>query len=142
MKNLNIIIIAVLVGVIGLGAGFFAGVKYQENQQPDFRNRAFLANGQRMMAGQNGATRGGLGFRPVSGEILSVGNNTITVKLPDNSSKIVMLSPTTSINKAASASAADLTVGETVAVFGQTNPDGSVTAQNIQINPSFRGQAR
>jgi len=63
---------------------------------------------------------------------------TITVKLPDGSSKIILLSEKTSINKASEGSVADLVVGEKVAVFGTTNTDGSVTAQNIQINPVAR----
>jgi len=63
---------------------------------------------------------------------------TITVKLEDGSSKIILLSEKTSINKASEGSITDLTAGEKVAVFGTTNADGSVTAQNIQINPVAR----
>ena len=46
---------------------------------------------------------------------------------------------TGSINKAAAATKADLTVGQRVAVFGTTNTDGSVTAANVQLNPMMRG---
>ena len=80
-------------------------------------------------------------MRPVSGEILSVDANSLTVKLPDGSSKIVTFSDTTQINKADKATAADLKTGVTVAVFGTTNSDGSVTAQNIQLNPQIRMMA-
>jgi len=45
------------------------------------------------------------------------------------------MSDATQINQVASATKSDLKVGTTVVVFGQTNSDGSVTAQNIQINP-------
>jgi len=42
----------------------------------------------------------------------------------------------TQINKASEAAKEDLVVGETVAVFGQENQDGTVTAENIQLNPT------
>ncbi|MBI5619800.1 hypothetical protein HY950_02465 [Candidatus Gottesmanbacteria bacterium] len=40
------------------------------------------------------------------------------------------------LNKAAPATSDDLKVGERVVTFGADNPDGSVTATNIQLNPS------
>jgi len=58
--------------------------------------------------------------------------------LQDGSSRIVIVSETTQINKAEQATKTDLKIGEKVAVFGQENSDGSVTAQNIQLNPTFR----
>jgi ribosomal protein S1 len=75
----------------------------------------------------------------VNGEIIGVDEKSITVKMQDGSSRIVILSEKTEINKAASGTKDDLKVGERVAVFGQENSDGSVTAQNIQLNPMFRG---
>lgn len=59
--------------------------------------------------------------------------------MQDGSSKIVLFSDKTEINKAAEATKEDLKVGEKVAVFGTENSDGSVTAQNIQLNPQLRG---
>jgi hypothetical protein len=129
-KNLmTTIIVAVLVG----GGGFFVGMKYQQSKTPVF-NRQFAgqANGRQ----GTGASR--LGFRPVNGEIISADEKSITVKLQDGSSKIVIVSETTQINKADQAAKEDLKVGEKVAVFGQENSDGSVTAQNIQLNPILR----
>jgi hypothetical protein len=55
--------------------------------------------------------------------------------MEDGSSKIVLISDTTSINKSDSGSKSDLTTGTKVAVFGADN-NGTVTAQNIQINPT------
>ena len=72
------------------------------------------------------------------GEISAQDEKTITVKLQDGSSKIILLSDKTSINKASVGLISDLTVGEKVAVFGTSNADGSVTAQNIQLNPVAR----
>jgi len=129
-KNLVVtIIIAVLVG----GVGFFAGMKYQQSKQ---RNVARQFFGQ--MGGRQGAGANRLGFRPVNGEIIAADEKSITVKLQDGSGKIVIVSETTQINKAEQATKEALKVGEKVAVFGQENSDGSVTAQNIQINPLLR----
>jgi hypothetical protein len=130
------IITAVLVVVVG-GGGFFAGMKYQQSKQSTFTRQ--LGNGQMLRSGNGQAQVNGtnrmMGFRPVAGEIISADDNSITVKLQDGSSKIVVLSEKTSINKASEATKEELKTGEQVAVFGTENADGSVTAQNIQLNP-------
>ena len=113
-------------------------MKYQESKRPVFTRGS--GNGS-ATGGRNGGQFGGgqnrSGFRPVAEEI--IGSDSITVKLQDGSSKIVLLSEKTEINKADQAKKDELTVGERVAVFGQENADGSVTAQNIQLNPIMRG---
>lgn len=131
MKPVYVIIIAILFG----GASFFGGMKYSESQR---NNRA---NGARQF--QNGAFPSGRGVRggnggPVTGEIVSSDDKSITVKIQDGSSKIVILSETTTYNKTSEGSKTDLAVGARVGVFGMTNPDGSVTAQNVQLNPMMR----
>jgi hypothetical protein len=139
-NNSKTIFVTIAIAVL-VGAGaFFAGMKYQQSKQPSFgRNGNFTANGQ----GANGQTRGGgrMGGGQVMGDILSADATSITVKLQDGSSKIVLFNDKTTVNKATEATTADLKTGEKVAVFGQTNTDGSVTATNIQLNPILRGQA-
>lgn len=132
--NKNLIITILLVVIVG-AVGFFAGIKYQQSKQPSFANRQF-GNAQ-------GITRqggGGANFRPVNGDIIASDDKSITVKLQDGSSKIILLSNSTTINKASEATKADLAVGQKVAVYGTNNSDGSVTAQNIQLNPMSRVQ--
>lgn len=133
----NNILITVLVALIVGAAAFFAGMKYQESKQPAFLRQFGGATGSRTGTGQFQGNRAG--FRPVNGEIISVDDKSITVKLQDGSSKIVLFSDKTSINKAAEGTKNDLKSGERVAVFGQENSDGSVTAQSIQLNPIVRG---
>jgi len=130
--NKNVIIGIVL--VVGLGAGFFGGMTYQKGQQGSLT----AAGGNRFI--QNGQIRRGTGvnnqgFRPINGTILNADDKSISVKLEDGSSKIILFNSNTQINKADTASSADLKTGMTVMVFGQTNSDGSVTASNIQLNP-------
>jgi len=128
-KNLAItIIVAFLVG----GVCFFAGIKYQQGKQ---RNVARQFSTQ--MGGRQGALANRLGFRPVNGEIINADEKSITVKMQDGSSKIVIVTQTTQINKAEQATKNDLKIGGKVAAFGNENSDGTITASNIQLNPSF-----
>lgn len=80
--------------------------------------------------------QGRLGVRPVSGEIINSDDQSITVKTNDGSSKLIFLSDNTEINEATKAAVSDLEIGKQVAVFGTENPDGSITGQNIQLNPT------
>jgi len=138
-KQIITIIIAIAVGALS----FFGGMKYQESKSV---NNRFGANLQNMRGQQNGQTgqsqtrRGG--FRPVMGEIINQDENSITVKLVDGSSKIVLLSEKTIYNKVETATKTDLKKGERVNVFGTENTNGSVTAQNIQLNPLLNGMER
>ena len=114
---------------------FFGGMQYQKMQAPSFAglNRT---GGQGQFFRRFG--QGGNGTRPVAGQIVSVDTNGITVKMQDGSTKIVVIPDSATINKAATGTKSDLKTGETVAVFGTTNTDGSVTAQNVQLNPVMR----
>lgn len=130
MKN-NYLITIILVLVFA-GAGFYGGMKYQQSKLGD---RQFtMRNGQQLRNGNNRS-----GFRPVAGEIISADEKSITVKLQDDSSKIIFINDKTVINKAQTVSKSELKVGEKVSVFGSENTDGSVTGQNIQLDPMLRG---
>lgn len=135
MKNIKILIFVTLVLVIG-GGSFFAGVQYQKSKSPstaDFQAmREQFRSGERPQ-GLGGRLQGQGGA--ISGEIINSDEKSITVKLPDESSKIILISENTAINKATEGSIEDLETGKQVMVFGQENPDGSITAQNIQLNP-------
>ena len=114
MKN-NAILIAIVALVIGGGAGFIGGMKYQESKSPNFTTGQFFGNGGQIREGQR---QGGNSFRPVAGEIISSDNESLTVKLADGSSKIVILSDKTTINKAEKGQKSDLKDGVNIAVFG------------------------
>lgn len=132
MKNKNLII-GILILLAGLGLGFGGGMAFRNYQIS--KQRANFAGGNFQRNGANATGSGARmgGARAVNGNIISVDDKGITVKLPDGSSKIVLLSDTTQINQATSATKDNLKVGMTVVVFGQTNSDGSVTATNIQL---------
>lgn len=148
MKDPKNVLLAVLGAILIGGVGFYGGMLYQKGKVGRLGSAGNLVgrpSGAMLRGGgQNLPTMGnrGMGFRPVVGEILSKDDKSITVKLVDGSSKIVLFSQTTSINKAEQVDATALVAGETVRIFGMTNPDGSVTAQDIQLNPeqAQRGQ--
>ena len=130
--NKNYPILVLLAVVIAAGA-FFGGTLYQKSKTPAIASRI---NGQGQTRTGQG-TRGGFGGQ-TTGDISSVDDKSITVKMPDGSSRIVFLSASTTINKSAEATKTDLVVGQRVAVFGSANTDGSVTAQSINLNPIAR----
>ena len=135
MKDSKIIIPAIILLLALFGVvGFLAGVQYQKSKRPTVRD--FQA-----MRGQFGAGERpqGLGGRfqgqgrPISGEIIEGDEKSITVKLPDGSSRIIFVGETVQINKSAPGTKEDLIQGTQVFVVGSENPDGSLTATSIQI---------
>lgn len=131
MKNILIILVgAIIVG----GAAFFGGTKYQQSKAA-----SVLSNGQFPQRNGNAITqrRGRFGANAgvAMGEIISVDSNSITVKMQDGSSKIVNISNSTKFSKMSSAAKSDLKTGDRVAAFGTNNSDGSISAQDIQLNP-------
>lgn len=127
-------VIIILVLIVGTGA-FFGGIQYQKRQRPglEFNGQGGQWPSRRLGNGQNGNTR------PVSGQIINSEDKSITVKMQDGSSKIVFVSDNTSITEATAASKQSLQTGKQIMMFGTGNSDGSITAQNIQLNTQFRG---
>lgn len=133
MKN-NVWIAIGVVVVVG-GLAFFGGMKYQESRGVSGVGGFGARNGgPRGSSGQFG--RGGAGGGRVVGEVISTDGKTMTVKLTDGSSKLVLLSEKSTVSKESTGSKEDLVMGTKVGVFGTENADGSVTATAVQINPN------
>lgn len=131
MKQLSITTF-IIVGAIISAVAFLAGTKYKESQRQGF----FGQTGNRQFMGRQPGLTGG---RPVTGEIITADNKSVTVKLQDGISKIIILTDQTAISKSTQGSKTDLKQGEKIVVFGSQNSDGSITAQNVQLNPLFKG---
>jgi hypothetical protein len=151
-RKVKLILIHVI-GILALvGASAYGGMLYDKSQVAgqggqrvaggngnfaNFANRQPGTNGGQFR--QNGGQPGGIGGRNggglVSGEIISADDQSITVKLRDGGSKIVLLSDKTEVSKFVAGATSDLTVGENVMVTGSANTDGSVTAQMVQLRP-------
>lgn len=147
MKTNQIVVVTVLL-VIFSTASFFAGTKYQQSKiTTNFGNQKMLNDGSGLGQGigrgmgNNTDTdtvknRGQIaGFRQTIGEIISLDEKSITVKMADGSSKIILISDSTIINQSVAATKNDLKVGLQVAIRGNQNTDGSVSSSDIEINP-------
>ncbi|MFA4936825.1 MAG: hypothetical protein WC575_00830 [Patescibacteria group bacterium] len=135
MKKLLPIIISVIIAAGG--GSFYGGMQYansKNNSNPNFNNLSAEQRQQRMQ--QFGTDRqtngqGGAGF--IAGEILSKDDKSLTIKLRDGGSKIVFFSASTEITKSATGTMDDLKIGDNITTNGQTNSDGSITAQSISL---------
>ncbi len=145
MKLSNIIIPVTLAAVVAGGGGFFGGMKYDASQTSSktgqFQNFANMTAEQRQafqQRGGSGNTNGTrrLGGGMIGGEILSKDDKSIIVKDATGGSKIIFLSPSTTISKMTDGTTNDLTVGKNITVNGTANSDGSIAAQSIQLRPT------
>ena len=137
MKNT---IMAVILSAVVFGAGgFWGGTFYQKskNTLPSFSggNRPDFAN----RTGQP-TDRAGSGMGMVRGEIIDVNDDSVTVKMNDETSKIVIISDETKFTTSQETDKESLAEGMSVNVFGVTNSDGSVTAESVQENPFVMDQ--
>lgn len=131
-KNITIAAIVILVGA----GSFFGGMKYGQSAQPKFAGGAGnfrMAGAAGANAGQRGQSgaRGGMGgFN--GGEVLSMDDKSMTLKLRDGGSKIVFYTPSTTVSKEDAGSLSDIKVGDNVTVVGSANTDGSLNATSVQ----------
>lgn len=121
--------IGALAALVVLAGTFWGGMLYGQS-----KNKFGQFPGQNQGVSIRANRQGGAGFN--SGEILSKDDKSITIKLPTGGSKIILFSSATEIGKFTTGILDDLQVGKNVMVQGQTNQDGSITAQSIQIRPA------
>jgi len=122
--------VAITVGLVLLGVSFYGGMIYGKRVSSQFGNRI---GGQ--LSGTRGGMRGNFGGA-VMGQVLSKDATSMTVKMQNGSTRLVLLGEKVQVTKGVVGSSADLVQGTEVSVFGSTNADGSVTAQTVQIRPA------
>lgn len=132
----NSYIAILVVGVLMGAVGFVGGKTYQEAQTPKMGQFMQQRNGE----GQRGGNNQEMGQRVqmrsggiTAGEVVSLEDQTLTLKMADGSSKIVVLSDSTSYQKTDSATKTDLGTGSKVTVIGESNTDGSLTAKTVML---------
>ena len=137
MKNKHFTFTIILL-VIALFAGFFAGSYYKGSQTASTNNASAFTRGATTGSSTRIGTTGAGGFGGgVTGTIISKDSQSITVSLPAGGSQIIFVNPSTSISKSVSGTLDDLSTGTTVIINGTTNSDGSsLTANSINIRPA------
>lgn len=137
MKNKKIIVL-IIVFIVSIVISFYLGNRFSLSKKTQIPKNSF---GQFQMDRNN--NMGNRGIRAgnqagiSSGEILSIDDKSITLKLRDGGSRIIFFSNKIDIQKTIEGNVSDLIVGKQINVIGTNNPDGSVNAQSIQIRPAI-----
>ncbi|MDD4989281.1 MAG: DUF5666 domain-containing protein [Candidatus Pacebacteria bacterium] len=124
-------IVSVIVVVVIAGISFYGGMQYGKNSVTNTQGSRFT-QGTGGNGGQRG-TRGGNAGGFVTGTVLSQDANSITIQLRNSGSQIILVASSTQISKSVTGTASDIKTGNQVMVSGTANPDGSFTAQSVQI---------
>lgn len=127
-------ILGIVVALVIAGGSFYGGMSYAKGKvSTAMRSGNFTGQ---FGAGVAGANRTGRTGSFTAGQILSKDATSITIKMQDGSTKIVLVGPSTQIMKTTAGSQSDFAVGAEVTVSGSANSDGSMTAQSVQIRPA------
>ena len=136
-KNILLAVGGLVLLALVFWGGMIAGKKSQNNKA--FSGNQFNVQGAAMngFGNQSGQNRdmvnraNGFGGG-TSGEVIAKDGNSLTLKLKDGGSKIVLYSTSTNVVKMASSTVSDIQIGEQLTVTGSSNSDGSISAESIQ----------
>lgn len=126
-KNYMLALVGAITLVVGFGVGYMI---HQPQNAP-----AGLGGGSFAGAGRRNAV-GGSGNTFVDGQIIAMDSTSLTLQLRNGSSQIVFYATSTPVSKMVSGSMSDLSLQKDVTIIGTKNPDGSVTAQSVQVRPA------
>lgn len=137
--NAKIISIFITVLIVVGGGAFYGGMKCAQNKSPlsqfsrqNFQNLSSEQRQQFLQGNAAGAIGRGMAGGLLSGEVMAKDGESLTIKTPDGSSRIIFVSGSTAITKTTQGSIGDIKIGEQIMVSGLQNSDGSYTAQSIQ----------
>ena len=128
---LTMVIVVIIVGSLS----FYAGTKSAQSNPPVNNTANGFGGGPN--GGGNRMGRAGGNF--AGGTLISKDATSMTVQAKDGSSKVVFFTTATPVSKMVAGSLNDVTVGQDLIITGTTNPDGSITAESIQLRNS-KGQ--
>ena len=131
------------IAIISLVAGFGIGWSFSGSKKSSFPSNGNFQQMRNGGSGQFGGARQS-GLSIVSGEVMKLDANSMTVKTEDGSSKVVYFSESTVVSQMATSSVESLQSGKQVIVSGKENSNGFLTVSSIQIRPEadFSGAGR
>lgn len=129
--------IYILIVLIVAALSFYGGMKYQQSKKPSFSFNGGIGSNGGNNFNRNFGNRMGFATttreQMIIGEIISKDDNTLTLKLPNGNSLMVIYSQETKIEKSEPAQLSDLEIGKTIRVFGKLNAASTISATSIQI---------
>jgi hypothetical protein len=138
------IVVAVVIGA-ALGGTFIGGISLGKSQektaaqssiQGQFANRFGQGNVPGLNNQSGTATdtnQPDFARRGTVGTVEKVNGNMITVKTMQGTEQVVTVNSSTTVSKTVTGSVSDITAGTTIQVTGETQTDGSITANNISV---------
>jgi hypothetical protein len=133
MKKYIVHIVWLAIAIVALGGGYFWGKASVAATRAGFAGAGAYGSSTRRFAG--GASGGGF----TTGQIISFGNDSMTVQLANGNSEVVLYSSSTPVSEPTIVSPSVLKVGTNVMVGGTSNSDGSLTATTIQVRAMSTG---
>lgn len=125
-----------MVGIGSLVAGIIVGytLGYSTFTHQPSPTTAQNTRGSGAYAGgmMRGSGNGAGGF--LTGTVAAQDSGSITLNTRDGSSRVVLITPNTSVSKSVNGALTDVSVGSTIIVSGSTNSDGSISANLIQLH--------
>src|SRR3989339_245375 len=105
--------VAIVICLILVGGAFYGGVKYGSRREPNFAGKNMMnwdKNGAPNF--NNGLMKSGkaVGAGMVNGEIMAKDDKSVTVKMKDGGSKIVIFAASTTVTKTAAGTMDDVAV--------------------------------
>ena len=138
MNKTKIIVGAVVIAVVFFAGGYFLAGSSAKTSGRSGAYGAGAAGFARGMGTTTGA--GGMGGRAganfTGGTVIAKDTQSITVQAQTGGSKIVFVSGSTQVSKTVSGTLDDVSIGTSVTITSTQNPDGSFTAQMVQVRPA------
>ncbi len=132
MQHKKFDLVTLIIVTISMGiAGFFWGLLYQKNKGI----KSQMGEMGRQVRGMTKQRSGFQGKQSVSGEVVSVDENTITVKTSDGGSKVIVYTNDIKVDKTTEGAIADVVTGTNITTFGSES-NGTVVAERISVGVS------
>jgi hypothetical protein len=132
-----VVLLILVVTVISGGIGYKLGKKTSFPRSKELMmasgGRGQIQNKNEPNAGTGAGKMQGVEKRHTEGDILSINENTVTIKTADGSNKIVLLLDKTVYSLSSALDKENISIGQKVNIVGDINADGSISASELRL---------